>query len=165
MKNRSYRTWWPPTSEGGKRVDTSMEEHGRRLHILLRIAALAGVALLLLGSCQVASLLFGVTIDQRIKDFSSGYTGGDYANLYSNFSDSTQQKNAMKDPTFWDSTPFASANGPKAIATYSINNSTVTGIFSNANGDFDLTMQMQESGIDWYILSTLAGPTDIKLLH
>lgn len=150
-----------------------MEGKRRHLRTSLRIVLLALVAVALLGSCQVAGLLFGVTIDQRIKEFSDGYTGGSYATLYTNFSDNTTQKSAMKDPTFWDTTPFAAINQPQAISTYSVSSSTVTGNFSNTNGSFDLSMQMEQSGTDWYILSitltpkftTPAGPTTIKRIH
>ena len=147
-----------------------MKVRGYIAPITLKLIVLAFVATAVLGSCQVAGLLFGVTIDQRVKDFSNGYTSGQYASLYTNFSDNTQQKAAMKDPTFWDSTPFASSDQPQAFSTYTISGSTVTGTFSNGNGSFDLSMQMEQSGTDWYILSitltpkftTSAGPTTIK---
>jgi hypothetical protein len=150
-----------------------MEQIRRRFQGPLRLLLLGVVAVALLGACQVVNLLFGVTIDNRIKDFSDGYTSGSYATLYKNFSDNTAQKNAMKDPTFWDSTPFAAGNQPQALKTYSLKGSTVTGTFSNHYVSYDLTMEMEQTGMDWYILSitlspkfpTSAGPTVIKRIQ
>lgn len=127
----------------------------------VRLLLIAALTIAALSSCQVASLLFGVTIDQRIRDFSSGYVNGDYPTLYKNFSTNTQDRNAMKAGTsYWSNTPFASTDGPQAINNYNVSGSTVTGTFSNSNATFDFTMQMQESGMDWYILSlTLSAPS------
>ena len=125
---------------------------GRTRHAL-RLLAVGLLALATLSSCQVIGLLFGVTIGERIKDFSDGYTSGDYANLYKNFSTSTGQYDAMKSSSYWSGSPFDSADGPQPITSYSVKGSTVTGTFSNANADFAFTMQMQQQGFDWYILS------------
>lgn len=152
-----------------------MEARSRRKRHALRLLLVGLFAVAVLSSCQLMSLLFGVTIDERIKDFSNGYTSGDYTNLYKNFSStSTQEYNNIKPSSYWSNTPFDSSYHPKAITSYSVSGSTVTGTFTNDNGNYSFTMQMQESGINWYIQSlslqpagsTSSTPTfEIKLMY
>lgn len=144
----------------GKRMDARIVRHTAKL------AGLTVLFVSLLASCQVVGLLFGVTIAQRVQDFSTGYTDGEYASLYRDFASANQNKRTIKTSAYWEGTPFASANDPKPLAGYNIEGSTVTGTFMNNNGTYDLTMEMAKIGIDWYIksitLSRKFGPDDAR---
>jgi len=133
----------------------------RRVLRTVRLAALPLLVLAALASCN----LMGsgpLTIKECITDFSNGYTGGNYSTLYTYFSSvGTSMYSQIKPATYWDLTPFASGNGPDALSGYTINSTTVTGTFTNANGTYDLSITMEQDGLYWYIKTLdLTDPTN-----
>lgn len=111
-------------------------------------------ATLLLSSCQAFSVLFGVSIDQRINDFNSDLRSASYADLYTNFSASqTAMYGDLKAPSFWKELgPFSPAERPGRITNTTIEGSMVRGSYSNgAGGNYVVTLAMVQDGIDWYI--------------
>ncbi len=125
--------------------------------VIRKGAALASVlvaASLLLASCQAFSVLFGVSIDQRINDFNSDLKSGNYADLYTNFSASrTVMYSQLKSTSYWQASgPFAAAEKPGRITNTTLEGSIVRGSYSNgAGGNYLVTITMVQDGIDWYI--------------
>ena len=99
-------------------------------------------------------------MDARISSFNSQLKSSDYTNLYTNFSaDQTQQYSQMKSATYWDSTPFATADGPGQITmTNTTDPSNVTGSYSNANATFSVVMTMAKTGSDYFIVTLTLTP-------
>jgi len=118
------------------------------------LASVLVAASFLLASCQAFSVLFGVSIDQRINDFNSDLKSGTYSDLYTNFSASqTAMYRDLKSPAYWQASgPFAAADKPGHITNTTIEGSIVRGSYSNgAGGNYLVTLTMVQDGIDWYI--------------
>jgi len=118
------------------------------------LASLLVASSLLLASCQAFSVLFGVSIDQRINDFNSDLKSASYSDLYTNFSASqTTMYNQLKSPAYWQTSgPFAAADKPGHITNTTIEGTIVRGSYSNGvGGNYIVTLMMVQDGIDWYI--------------
>ncbi len=123
----------------------------------------------LLASCQAFSVLFGVSIDQRINDFNSDLKVGAYTDLYTNFSVSqTVMYQQLKLPSYWQTSgPFAAADKPGRITNTTIEGNVVRGSYSNGTGgNYLVTLTMVQDGIDWYIgemtLSPIVGTSQYQ---